>query len=400
MKFSQTFLGKRCPPRLLTWGRVLLRPSQRRRFFRERDIRREQDARIAEQFKRDTDKLVVYIVDGADWITGKEKISGGLLSIASMFEEAKKLPELSSHQVIMVVLDSCPLILRHTEFENDITVFRFSQVFSYFSHLRHLIINVPEMLVPALPAELRAVPQGRLEAIQNLHVNILHQNNEKMPGPEVVDELKRIVPNVTMTIGHARSCTSEVSRKFRIPLHYLSTRCSPEHYRRRSFAEKINLLTASHDERPMKAAILAELEKKLPDLRIQVIRNISYSQYKATIEKAKWGVTFGEGLDWYFLEMVFSGGISFAVYNEEFFPSEYKGLPTVFDSYEQMRRDLPGMLERLNNPESHQECHNALFNFLKKHHRYDEYLQKLQAFYRGEYDIPFQNGQLTTAARD
>jgi hypothetical protein len=194
-----------------------------------------------------------------------------------------------------------------------------------------------------------------------------------------------------MTIGHARSCTKEVSRKYRVPLHYLSTRCSPEHYRRRTFAEKIDLLTASNDERPMKAAILQELQEKLPALRVQVIRNITYSQYKATIEKAKWGVTFGEGLDWYFLEMVFSGGISFAVYNEEFFPSEYKGLPTVFDSYEQMRRDLPGMLERLNNPESHKECHSALFDFLKKHHRYDEYLEKLQTFYRGNYDIPFQN---------
>lgn len=370
----------------------MLRPSQRRRFFREKGIRREQDALIAEQYKRDGENLVVYIVDGSDWITGKEKISGGLLSIVSMFEEAKKLPELSSYQVIMVVLDSCPLILRHTEFENNITVFRFSQVFSYFSHLRHLIINVPELLVPALPAELRAVGRGRLEAIQNLHVNIVNQNHQKMPGPEAVDALKRIVPNVTMTIGHARSCTEEVSRQFGLTLHYLSTRCSPEHYRRRAFGEKIDLLTASHDERPMKAAILQELQEQLPALRVQVIRNLTYSQYKATIEKAKWGVTFGEGLDWYFLEMVFSGGISFAVYTDEFFPNEYKGLPTVFDSYEQMRRDLPGMLKKLNNPEAHAECHNTLFNFLKKHHRYDEYLQKLQAFYRGHYDIPFQNG--------
>jgi hypothetical protein len=393
MKFSQTFLGKRCPPLLLACGRLLLRASERRRLIREYHIRKSQDALIQEQYDRQGADLVVYIVDGADWITGKEKISGGLLSIASMFEEAKKLPELSSHQVMMAVLDSCPLILRHTEFENNITVFRLSQVFSYFGHLRHLIINVPELLVPALPAELRKVRPERLKAIQSLHVNIVNQNNQKMPGPEAVETLKGVVPRVTMTIGHARACTVEMSRRYGITLHYLSTRCSPEYYRRRGFAEKTDLLTVSNDERPMKAAILEELQAKLPALRIEVIRNLAYSQYKAMIEKAKWGVTFGEGLDWYFLETVFSGGISFAVYNEEFFPAEYKGLPTLFDSYEHMRRDLPAMLKRLDNAESYQECQSALFNFLKKHHRYEEYLQKLRSFYRGDYDIPFQDGR-------
>lgn len=336
--------------------------------------------------------MVVYIVDGADWTTGKEKISGGLLSIASMFEEAKKLPELSSHQIIMVTLDSTPLLLRHIQFENNITVFRFSQVFSYFKNLRNLIVNVPELLVPDLPAELLAARPARLKAVQNLHVNILNQNNQKMPGPEAVEALKRVVPQVTMCIGHARACTEEMSRKFRIPLHYLSTRCSPEFYRRRAFADKIDLLTASHDPHPMKTAVLDELKAKLPALKIQVIRNLTYGDYKATIEKAKWLVTFGEGLDWYFLETVFSGGISFAVYNTEFFPNEYKGLPTLFDSYEQMRRDLPARLEKLNHPAAYEECHATLFNFLKKHHRLEEYVEKMQAFYRGRYDINFPNG--------
>ena len=371
---------------------MLLRPSQRRRFFREKKIRREQDALIAEQFNPEADKVVVYIVDGADWITGKEKISGGLLSIASMYEEAKKLPELSSYQVIMVTLDSTPLILRHTEFENNITVFRLSQVFSFFRRLRHLIINVPEMLVPALPADFRAIGNKRLGTVGNLHVNILNQNNQKMPGPEAVDEIRRTTPQVTMCIGHARSCTAEMSRKYRIPIHYLSTRCSPEHYRRRAFAEKTDLLNASKDEHPMKAAVLEELQRKLPALRIQVVRNLTYGEYKTTIENAKWLITFGEGLDWYFLETVFSGGISIAVYNEEFFPDEYKTLPTVFESYEAMQRDLPGMLERLNNPVAYNECHSALFNFLKQHHRYDEYVEKLQAFYRGNYDYKFPAG--------
>jgi len=246
------------------------------------------------------------------------------------------------------------------------------------------------MLVPALPAELVAVSRGRLEEIENLHINILNQNILKMPGPESVDALKQFTRKVTMTTAHERYCTEEMSRKYRITTHHLSTYGSPEQYRRRAYAEKTNLMIVSPDEHPMKAAILGDLQKKLPGLAIQVIRNLTYGDYKATIEKAKWAVTFGEGADGYFSEPIFSGGISFAVYNEDFCPVEFKALPTVFGSYEQMRRELPAILEKLDNPSSYNECHASMFDLQKKRLRHDAYLKNLQAFYQGHYDIEFQ----------
>src|SRR6185369_6429272 len=126
MKFSQTPLGKLCPPAVLKFGRLVLRSSERKRLVRDSQIRKSQDTLIKEQFDPHGANLVVYIVDGADWVTGREKLSGGLMAIASDYEETKKLPEMSSYQVIMVILDSCPLLLRHLEFENNITAFRFS----------------------------------------------------------------------------------------------------------------------------------------------------------------------------------------------------------------------------------------------------------------------------------
>ena len=266
MKFSQTFLGKCCPPQLLTCGRLLLRPSQRRRFVREIGLRKSQDALIKEQYDPHGANLVVYIVDGADWITGREKLSGGLMAIASDYLETKKLPEMASFQVIMVMLDSLPLLLRHNEFENDITVFRFSQVFSFFKNLQHLIIHVPELLVPVFPGELRKVGRKRLEAIPKLHINILNQNIQKMPGPEAVDAVRKFPGDVTMTTAHSRYCTQEMARKYRLDTHHLSNFCGPELYRRRSLRGKSNLLVASNDEHPMRATILDELQKKLPAL--------------------------------------------------------------------------------------------------------------------------------------
>ncbi len=377
---------------LLKCGRLLLRQSERKRLVREIQIRKSQDALIGQQFDPHGAKLVVYIVYGAHWVTGREKLSGGLLAIASDYEEAKKLPELSGYQIIMVILDSCPLLLRHVEFDNNITVFRFSQIFSFFDNLEHLIIHVPELLVPDLPAELRAAPRKRLKTIPNLHINILNQNIQKMPGPEAVDKIKRFTRKVTMTTAHSRYCTREMAGKYGLPLHHLSNFCGPELYRRRRHDEKDNLLVASNDEHPMKTAVLEAVQAQLPELRIQIIRNLTYSQAKAANEKAKWGVTFGEGMDLYFLEIVFSGGIGFAVYNEEFFPRDCKDLPTVFGSYEEMLHELPAMLKKLDNPSAFVECHNTLFDHLKKHNLHEDYLRRLQAFYRGDYDIPSPNG--------
>ena len=361
-KFSNTALGRRCPPQILKLGRLLLRGSERARRRREVQIRKDQDVLIREQFDPAGRKLVVFIVDGADWVTGREKISGGLLAIASYMEEARKLPELAGFQMMMVIIDSCPLLLRHREFDNDITVFRLSQVFSYFKHLEQLILHVPELLVTEMPAELRAVPRGQLAAIRHFHINVMNQNIQKMPGPEAVAALKQFAGKVTMTTAHSRYCTPEMARRYAVTTHHFSNLCGPERYRRRPYAEKSNLLVVSNDEHPMKAAILGAVQQKLPDLRIQVIQNMTYNQAKAANEQAKWGVTFGEGMDMYFLEAVFSGGIGFAVYNDEFFPPDCKDLPTVFESYEQMLRELPGMIERLDNPSAFDECHRVLFD--------------------------------------
>jgi len=69
----------------------------------------------------------------------------------------------------------------------------------------------------------------------------------------------------------------------------------------------------------MKEAVLGEL-KQVAGLSVQIIRNLTYDQYKSLVSRAKWALTFGEGLDGYFIEPVFSGAIAFAVYNEQFLP--------------------------------------------------------------------------------
>src|SRR6267142_2167242 len=131
------------PSSLRTCLRLLLRQSERRKVIREIGIRRKQNALISSHYNAQGSRLIVYMVCGAEWTTGKERMGGGLLSIATMYEETRKMHELHKAQVIMATLNSNHLILRHIQFENDITVFRFSQVFTYFKNLSDVIIHVP-----------------------------------------------------------------------------------------------------------------------------------------------------------------------------------------------------------------------------------------------------------------
>lgn len=387
-------LTRHCPEWLLAGGRYVLRQTERNKVARERLIRRAQDEEISRQYEGSGARVIVYLVDGADWVTGREKLSGGLLSIASMYEETRKLPMLDGCQVIMATLDSTHLILRHVEFENNITVFRLSQIFTFFPRVRELTIHVPELLIPAFAAQLRRLPAGRLASIKRFQINILNQNILKMPGPEEVEPLKRMASEVTMTTAATRYCTPEMAEKYGVSVHNLSVFSSPEQYKRRAYEEKANLMIVSPDEEPAKAAILARLRERLPSLQIQIIRNLTYMAYKATIEKAKWGVTFGEGMDLYFIETVFSGGISFAVYNDDFFPVEFKSVPTVFPSYEAMLDGLPAMIEELDNPAVFAKRHAALYSLCRKHYQYDQYLRNLVNFYEGNYQFPHRRPQL------
>jgi hypothetical protein len=386
------FIRRRCPPFLRTCGRLALRRSERAKLLRELKIRKAQNTLIGAQYDSRQTSLIVYIVDGADWVTGRERISGGLLSIASLFEETKKLQELHGVRVIMVTLDSSPLILRHTQFDNDITVFRLSQVFSHFDGVGRLLIHVPELLIPEFLREVRTYIRPRARAVPNIHINILNQNILLMPPPSVASQLRGIASTVTMTTAHKRYCTEELAGRYGVSVHNFSAWVDPHQYKRVPYAEKSDLLIVSPDPHPMKAAILDRIQHDLPELRLRVIQGLTYTDYKKTLERAKWAVTFGEGLDGYFVETSFSGGIAFAVFNDFFFPKEFAELPTVFSSYEEMHSKIVSLIKELDNAINFDVCHKAEFTLFSKYYRWEKYLDNIKRFYEGDYDIKYNGG--------
>jgi len=359
--------------------------NERKKVFREISIRKKQNELLKRLYNPNIENLIIFIIDGTNWFTEKDDICGGILSIASIYEETEKLKHIHNSNVIMVTHKDAHLLLRHIQFPNNITVFRFDQVFKYFKSLKKVIFHVPEYIVPAFNNHLKN-KKDLLDKIPQVQINILNQNILLMPTTEEINKLKEIVTNITQTTAHERYTTKEIRHKYGIPVHKLSVFGSPEKYNRIPFDEKEDLIIVSPDHAPEKEEVLNSLKKELPSFKIQIIQYLTYMEYLNTISRAKFALTFGEGLDFYFIETVFSGGIGFAVYNEDFFTKDFELSPMIYSSYEKMKELITGDINMLNNNKSYfNEIHQKQFDTCKKVYKYDEYINNIKNFYKGNY---------------
>ena len=115
---------------------------------------------------------------------------------------------------------------------------------------------------------------------------------------------------------------------------------------------------------------------------------MTYEQYKNIISRAKWSVTFGEGLDGYFVEPIMSGAISFAAYNEEFFTPAYQSLATVYQSFDVLIEKIAGDIRRLDRPHDFAAYQQEQRRLCKSDYRHEEYLQNISRFYQGDFTFP------------
>jgi len=351
---------------------------RKRNPIKEFRVRLSQNKLIRENYTPDTRKLIVFLT------LGRDIVNGGILSISSICEESTKLKHLHEAEVIMCTIPGEPSLLKYTKFNNKNYIYRFSQVLSYFSDLQTLMIHIPEHFVGQFLGNLSERDFSRLEKIKEVHFNIMLQNIDLLSPPRCIEELKRL-GKVTGTTAHERYSTLEIRNKLGFPLHKLSVFISPERYNKKEFNEKENLIIVSHDKHPQKSEILNLIARQLPQLRIQVVQDLSYEEFKRVISRARWTLTFGEGLDGYFIETIFSGGVSLAVYNSRFFTEDFKSLRTVYDSYETLSSRICVDMKELDNETAYTDYQNKQYDLCCKYYKYEEYIKNLELFYKGQY---------------
>jgi len=286
--------------------------------------------------------------------------------------------------VIMCTLPNEYLLFRHKLFANRTDVFRFTQLRQYFSDAKEVLFHVPEFMCTYFMEYLEDGDRQWIEGLEKVHINVMNQNVLLMPSAAELGQLKQLAQVVTATTAHQRYCNAHYRQVYNVPLHKLSVWISPEKYTFRKYSDKENLIVVSPDSHPMKDSVLEKLAA-IPGLHVQIIRNLTYEQYKSTIARAKWALTFGEGLDGYIIEPIFSGAVAFAVYNEEFFTPDFKELPTVYRSYDHLLETIVNDIERLDDEHLYKDYQQVQFDLCAKYYSAEQYRKNIRSFYENNY---------------
>lgn len=324
--------------------------------------------------------LVVFLVPPEQFI------GGGIISIFSLCRETREVVPDSTH-VVISTYPGTPTYGKNTSFENDEVVYDFKTVIKEHPRLNSLIIHIPEYSVEAVVHGLNNF-RPFLESAKSLQLNVLNQNIKMMPDQFVAASLFTFTQNVTQTTAHIRYTNQELADTYRIPTHLFSVRIDPSQYVHKSFEEKENIVLFSPDEHPLRQKLI-DTVKQQTDFEVIELHDLTFEEYKAIIALAKFTVTFGEGMDGYFIESAYSDSIGFAAYNEDYFPDKaYLELPNVYPDYETMvARFIRDIKKLATDGEAYRSANHQTAKLLNKIYGVHFFKENVRRFYKHDYSF-------------
>ena len=128
--------------------------------------------------------------------------------------------------------------------------------------------------------------------------------------------------------------------------------------------------------------------KQDPQKVEEISSRINATDYRSLIAKAKWSLTFGEGLDGFFVEMAWTGGIPFVVYNDRFFMPQFRELPTVYDTWDELQTWIVGDILKLDHKEVYDAAGEPIRRVLNELYSCEKYRENIHLFYNEQYSFP------------
>lgn len=308
------------------------------------------------------------------------------MAIDSFYRESIALQPLHRAKVVLCTVPGEPPLLKYSWFENRNYILDLESVLTSCGRLDYLLIHMPAYTVDLVLDWLTSASPALLSNIREIHLNILLMNIDNIQGKNV-SGLKRF-GKVTCTTAHEAYSNFATRQFMGVPLHRLSACNGPECYSPSRYQEKTPLLIVSPDPHPLRNQVLQQIAQACPDLTIKVIENLSYEDYLKLVRRAKWSLTFGEGMDGYFVEQVFSGGVAFAVFNDRFFTPPFANLETVYPSWDILMDRMVEDLRRLDEPMAYSRCRRQAYDLLSDLYSTDRFRENLRLFYQGDYTFP------------
>jgi hypothetical protein len=326
-----------------------------------------------------TKRLIVFLTPGF------EVRAGGVLAIFAMKRETLALRQLHRARVALcAVPGDDPCFFKYTWFDNREYLLDLETVLKKCGRLDYLQVHIPAYAVNRVFDWLTSAAPTLLRNIREVHLNVLLMNIDR------VQNYRRLLSfgKVTCTTAHEAYSNAATRKAVGVPLHRLSVCNGPENYSLSGYQDKEPLLIVSPDGHVLKGKVLQQIAQVCPKIRIQVIENLHYTDYMRLVRRAKWSLTFGEGLDAYFAEPVWSGGVAFAVFNDRFFTPAFAELETIYPSWEVLMDRMPLDLQRIDDPVVYNRCWERAYDLLSDLYSVDRFRQNLRMFYRGEYTFP------------
>jgi len=316
--------------------------------------------------------VIIFLVPGLDIV------NGGVRSIISLAEESEKLTAIHNSMVFVCSMPGDPPLQRFTKFNNSVRIFSLWSVIQEAAQVRGLLVHIPEVYVRRFDEYIRVLDTKRTTC--RLRFNVMLQNIDFLPEASDLASLKQI-GTISCSTAHRQYFTTAVANRLGCQLFHFSTLVDPSLYKRKTFAQKDNLIILSPDFAPEREQIIDALSAYLPGFEVRIVQNITFETYSEWIESAKFTITFGEGLDGYFVESIFSGAIGCAKYNDRFFTENFKDMPFVFSSWADMATHLPEMIHQTNEANAFETIQSAQYLVLCEVYRYSEYIDNLKHFY-------------------
>ena len=348
--------------------RMIFRFSEAQIFSRAQDLTFPSRVRNAE-------KIMIIVVPEHD------AMSGGIYSMFSIANQMHRLRMLHGYEVVVMTRPNPTnhTYIRLSAFRNSETVYRFDQIM-LCDKAKEIYIHLPEYVAAdfyrMLP--MRVIRYLRLR--QKLRINIMNQNIDLMPELSEFSDLFKLTPEISQSVAHHSYFDQENTDGYGIPALILPAYTDLSEYPSSSFDQKKKLIIYSLDDANHKKACLDMIAAKLPDFSLVEIRDMTFDTYMEYATNCMFSITFGEGFDGYLAQPIYQGGIGFALYNNNFFPSpNFKDYFNIFSSAEEMVDQICDRIRTLsNNKNRYVELNAALRLEYEKLYSYDEYVKQIE----------------------
>ena len=214
-------------------------------FILQRQFKSFKDNYFKNNFSKTKKLIMIFVPSDTD------RINGGILSICTIHSVIKELKHIHNCDVVASFLPfKNETDYKYRNFENDMIIFTFKEIATYFKDLEFVEIHIPDVMITTFKKENKKMLSffKWVEQLAMVKVNILNQNDLFMPPSEDIENLKNIFPDITMTVAHEQYLTPEKREYYGMPIHQLSPWLSPIPYKKRKFAEKENLILYSPDK--------------------------------------------------------------------------------------------------------------------------------------------------------